>query len=92
MREVDCIRRTGATRDWKAYKWALQMGNCLGCPPPLGPFAFTPLDDLVVDHHEPDGMKTPVGVLCDGHNIALGHFGHDTAVLRAFADYCERTR
>ena len=92
-RSDDRLRRTtGATLEWKAIKWALQMGNCPGCPPPLGYGAFTPLDDLVVDHHEPNDVKTPVGVLCDTHNWHLGSFGHDPATLRALADYCERTR
>ena len=85
-------RKTGATRDWKAYKWALQMGNCPICNPPQGPFAFTPLDDLVVDHHEPDGVKVPVGVICDPHNLGIGQFDHDPATLQRAGDYAERTR
>ena len=80
---------TGATLDWKALKWALQLGKCAICGgDDWGGVFGVPQ----VDHIEVDGRKIPVGVLCAKHNLGIGYFDDQPDHLRAAANYCERTR
>lgn len=70
---------------WQA-KWDDQDGRCAICRVELVPGAKT-------THAEHDHVTGAFcGITCDRCNLGLGHFRHDPVLLRAAADYAERTR
>ena len=83
-------RRTGATLDWKAIKFALQLGLCTACGKgePWG----GRWDESVVDHIEVEGVKVPVGVLHSDCNQSIGKANHDPAVTDGWSAYLRATR
>ena len=81
-------RKTGATRDWKAIMWALQMGNCRACGNPVPLWGM----DSHVDHFEDEGVPIPLAVLHSNCNTGIGKAYHSAEIARAWADYLDRTR
>ena len=93
--EIDLIRRTGATHDWKALRWALNDGKC-PCGLPIEHVLLGGVnhraDDAVVDHIEVDGQKLPQGVLHSRCNRAIGLPDHDADRLDNLAAFVRLTR
>jgi hypothetical protein len=79
----------GVTAQWYAAKLAEQEGVCAIC---MELETVTSGSDaprrLSVDHDHLTGENR--GLLCSRHNLGIGLFDHDPALLRAAADYLER--
>ena len=90
MRVSGLKRKYGTTLEWYDAKFLEQGGVCAICRKPetaLGPKGVVRL--LAVDHcHKGGGNR---GLLCSRCNLAIGYMRDDPAILRAAAEYLERT-
>jgi hypothetical protein len=65
---------------------AAQGGGCAICGAPESEQRH---GVLRVDHCHATGRVR--GLLCEGHNLAIGHFSDDPLTLRLAAEYLERS-
>ncbi len=76
------------TLEWYDMMLELQGGVCAICGEPETVMRFGKLKILAVDHDHSTG--TPRGLLCQGCNQGIGHFGEDVALMESAVDYLDK--
>ncbi len=88
MRRSDLKRDFGITHAQYLAMHDAQNGLCAICGQPETAERDGKIKWLAVDHDHATGMIR--ALLCQRHNVMIGHCNDDPAILRAAADYIER--